>query len=243
MAQDGKPLHAINKELRNIALQKPHVLHRTSHTPPAPSPHSPNHTSPASATLTRPHLPPVRQVQSGVSFSAITTGNRFSALQDPQNEDDIVLDDITVAPEPSLTTSPIRYRRQPHPKPHGYQPPPPTPTPSMQIDSSTHHTVVAEVHQPHSPSHHQDSGMGCSSRPDGSPCPIPTMPPQQLALPADPTCSTPSPTPPLRTEEVLSEVFTLLRDAYQLYQTGTSVPIILTTLWPTLSKLLTTFLQ
>ena len=237
MAQDGKPLHVINKELRTIALQNPHAPHRTHHTPPASSARAPNHTPPAPAASTRPHPPPVRQVQSGVSFSAITTGNRFSALQDP-HDDDTALDDATVAVGPSPTTRSTRYRRQPRSHSPASSPPPPPPTPSLPADGFTHQTVVADVLQPHSPSHHHDSGR--SSRPGGSPSP---MPPRQPGRPAAPYCSTPSPTLPLRTEGVLSDIFILLWDAYRLYQTGTSVPVILTTLWPTLSKLLTTFLQ
>ena len=223
-------------------MKKPQALPRHKQTTPAPAPTGPQSPPSAAPGMVLPTLSPVRPVHPGVSFASITTGIRFSLLQDPQDEDPL-LDDDDAAPVPSNPTRPPQYRRKPRHRLQGSLAPPSTPTPLDHDEGFTHFSVAADVHQPSTPSSHQGQGTGNPPRATTPLRPSPSMSSTPPVLPSDAPCPTASTNPPLRTEAVLSRVFTLLWKGYQLYQTGTSVPEILASLWPTLSMLITSLFQ
>ena len=218
LAQAGTPLHDINKRLRDLPFPR-----RTPAAKPSPAP-------PAAS------LP--RQVTPDVSFSSVTTSNRFTCLQDPQ--DDPLpqdLDAITPAPAspPACPPGP-RPARQLSRSSHlsGIVARPPTPAGPPPTPDSHLLTTTAEVHQPACPV--------LPPRPSGPIPPAPRRPqpsPAHLARAAPPASASPSPTP----EGPLSTLFTLLCDAAQLYHQGTSFLAILVKLWPSISMLLSSLFQ
>ena len=238
MVRDKKPLYAINKQLRDITTRKPQTPREPQHTPPASPPQGSQLIPPAPAP-SLPNQPAVRPVRPGESYASVTTDNKFSLLQDPPDEDAILLADSVVTPEPCSPTRPLRYRHMPRHRQLGCQAPPPTPSPSVPEEGPTHFQVEAEVHQPFVPPTRQGQRTERSSSQATPPHPSPTMPTRHPAPPSCPTYPLPGPTSSPQTEVVLSRVFSLLWKGYQLYQKGTSMPDILATLWPTLSMLFT----
>ena len=208
MAQKDKPLHAINKHLRNLNAPNTQVPHTPHQFPPAT--HRRQHSPPVSASLgTASPTSPARSVPPGTSYSSVATGNRFSILQDPQDEDVIVVDnDLTSLP--SSPSYPLRSRRRPRPKLAGCQAPPPTPTPSIPEEGLTHSTVEADVHQPHVSPCRQGLRTRRPSCQAAPPHPLPIIPTNHAAPPSAPTCPAAGPPSSPHTDDVLSRVFTLL---------------------------------
>lgn len=236
MAQDNQPLHAINKQLRSIATPKSRTPQQQQ-TPPTSTPRGPQQAPPA-PTPTPPNQLPIGSEQTGMPAASITTTNKFSPFQDPLDDDAIILEDADATPAPSGPAHPQHHRHRPRRRMQGYQAPPPTPSPLLPEEGITHHTVEAEVHQPHVPPTCQGQKPVQFSGQATFPHSSHTM---STGHPSPPSYSTSTSLDPssAQTEVVLSRVFSLLWKGYQLYQTGTSMPEILATLWPTLSSLLT----
>ena len=96
LTQERMPLIEINKQLRLLSLPKSR---------PSPQPHPPT-TPPSTAT-------PSRTVHPCISYSAVTTENRYSVLQDPSEENDMTGPDLqdTLPTSPPSTPTP-RPRHQ-----------------------------------------------------------------------------------------------------------------------------------
>ncbi|KAG0723206.1 hypothetical protein GWK47_043125 [Chionoecetes opilio] len=180
-------------------------------------------------------------------YSAITTGNRFSLLQEALEENASLPQDPVISPEPGSTPPPPVRRRNHLRKPRGssgFLAPPSTPTPSDLDPGFTHVTVEVEVHQPHGSPPHRGQGPGrtfCHAAPL---LPSPAMPPRPPTPPQDPARSAASPSSSASSmDTVISSLFTLLWKGYHLYQKGTPVPDILTYSWPTLSMRISSLFQ
>ena len=214
LARDGVTLPEINKQLRELQLPKTKAPRR----PPPPPP------KPATSTSS-----PARTVQPGISFASITTENRYNTLMTLQEEENSI-QDAPIAPT-SPPARKLNHPRKPPRRQSGYLPPPTTPTPP-DLDNEIHQFVTtAEVHQQQDNTARQGRETHRTSRHTTS------LPPQHLQNTPYPPENTPS-SPPI--ENFLSSLFSLLWKGYHLYQKGTSVPNILTALWPTLSILMST---
>ena len=122
----------------------------------------------------------------------------------------------------------VNHPRKPPRRQSGYLPPPTTPTPP-DLDNEIYHSVTtAEIHQQQDNTARQGRDTHRTSRHTTF---LPSQHHQDSPCPSE---NTPS-SPPM--ENFLSS---LLWKGYHLYQKGTSVPNILTALWPTLSILMST---
>ncbi|KAG0716074.1 hypothetical protein GWK47_010489 [Chionoecetes opilio] len=234
LAREGKPLHAINTQLRDLDLPSLPTHRRPRPLPPSPAP-------------TKPNLPPATAVHPGVQFSTIVTRNRFGPLQEALEDNASLPQDSVISPAPGSTPPPpVRRRnhlRRPR-RPPGYLALPSTPTPSDPDPGFSYSTIEAEVHQPHGSPSHRGQGPGRAFHHATPLLPSPAMPPRPPPPPQAPVCPAAGPTSPASSmDTVLSSLFTLLWKGYHLYQKGTPVPEILTYLWPTLSMLISSLFE
>ncbi|KAG0727549.1 hypothetical protein GWK47_034462 [Chionoecetes opilio] len=131
LAREGKPLHAINTQLRDLDLPSLPAHRRPRPSPPTPAP-------------AKPDLPPATAVHPVVQYS---TWNRFGPLQEALEDDASLPQDPVISPEPGSTPLPLVRRRNHLRKPRrppGYQAPPSTPTPS-DLDSGFTYSTIADM--------------------------------------------------------------------------------------------------
>lgn len=258
LAREGKPLQAINKQLRELDMSSLQTRRRPPPSLPSPAP-------------TRPYHPPPTTAHPGVQYSAIVTRNRFGPLE---AQDDVISpapgctspplappstptpsgpdpgplkealeaplpQDDVISPAPDSTPSPPVRRPG---RPPGYLAPPSTPTPSDPEPEISYHTTVAEVHQQHSLKSHKGQRSGRPVQQATSRLPSLPMPPRPSTAPQAPVHPAAGPTSAAK-DNVISSLFTLLWKGYHLYQKGTPVPEILTYLWPTLSTLISSLFE
>ncbi|KAG0720741.1 RNA-directed DNA polymerase from mobile element jockey [Chionoecetes opilio] len=214
LAREGKPLHAINTQLRDLNLPRLLAHRRPRLSPPMPAPAKPN-------------LPPATAVHPGVQYSTINAGNRYGPLQEALEDDASLPQDPVISPEPGSTPPPVRRRnhlRKPRRLP-GYLAPPSTPTPSDLDSGFTHSTIATEVHQPQGSPSHRGQGPVRAFRHAAPLLPSPVMPPRPPAPPWDPARLPAAPASSASSRDtVISSLFTLLWKGYHLYQEGTPVP-------------------
>ncbi|KAG0712503.1 hypothetical protein GWK47_018335 [Chionoecetes opilio] len=180
-----------------------------------------------------------------MSYSTVTTGNRFGLLQEVLQEDASLPQDPVISPEPGSTPPPPEHRRRHQHRPRrqsGYLAPPLTPTPDLD-PGFTHSIFEAEVHQPQDSPSRQGQEPGRTYLPPCRPLPpVPLYVPKASHPPQDPVRPAAGlPSSVSSRETVITSLFTLLWKGYHLYQEGTPVPDILTYLWPILSMLISLF--
>ena len=221
LASEGKSLHAINTQLQELDLPSLLTHCRLCPSPPLPA-------------LMKPNQPPATVVHPGVQFSTIVTRSRFGPLK--ALEDDAPLpQDYVISPAPSSTPPPLvrRPRRLP-----GYLAPPSTLTPSDPDPGISYSTIEAEVHQLHSLPSYRGQGPGRALQHAIPLLPSSAMPLRPSTPPQAPIRPAAGPASPASSMDTVISLFTLLWKSYHLHQKGTSVPEILTYLWPTLSMLI-----
>lgn len=233
LAAQDQPLHTINKQLRKLKYHNPQKSRQT----PAPSPN----------TVLQSRSP-ARQVQPDVPFSCIVTRNKFATLTDSENEEDMQTEENVT--HPTLTSgkknTDVKFKRRS--RSQRCRKSPITKNSLSTLTSSTpdcgsQHTItVAEVHHPQNIPSQQEQAQHKTDHSHPLPSRIPgshkTPPPPYQESTWLHAQSTPSP----RAKEVLGQIFSVLKEACDLYQKGTPVPNILITLWPILSSILSTML-
>lgn len=227
-ANENIPLQDINRNLRDLQPPKQKHPHTQSAQPRAP----PTHTHQA------------RQVHPDVLYSNILTANRFTPLQDINDEPDPP-EVVTVNPNPSLppqhrhthlqrrqtkprrtqsNTQPAPTSTHPHQTHYHPQPENSPPTPTPQLNTETHTPSATSTAPP--------------------PRPRPQPPPNRDTQPSTSSQdSPPDPSSPPNIDSIISKLFSALWDSYRLYKEGNTIPEIIAKVWPIISEFLTILLK
>lgn len=223
-ASTNTPLHAINKTLREL---------------PTPRANPTQHTLPRPLFQTRP-------VQAGVSYAAITTTNRYAALQELGEEDgppDLppTTNDMPATrpnPPPTHNQNPRRHRRTHFASPNNNNTTRPQATiPPPQQQSEPQSLPTREDQDPLPP-------PNPPSQPDANTASLPPTPPiTRPTTPFTPETSPQDLTTTTTKDEILNELLTALWDAFILHQQGTPLSVIGFKIWPTITKFLSYILK